>query len=186
MNRAEMETSCLELLVAKEPLAAANLWVDFEAAQNEPRGLNMDWRTDYVRARCQREIVGCFEKRPAILGHQTQEVFHALGVRAAMLEICGTSSLPKRMNLPPILIGNMKGHAAARMIRFSVCNDLDFESWRSVATHYELLAAPDSCAECTSLKGGLYAFEDVCPVPHTTCTHKMGCRCSPSPIIPEI
>jgi hypothetical protein len=51
-----------------------------------------------------------------------------------------------------------------------------------LATKVRILVSDDSCPVCKAAEG-VYAFDDVPPLPHEGCSHPAGCRCFYAPVL---
>ena len=181
--RQEAETSCLDALRRGELAQACQIMRRFEARQPLPRGMGVDWSNPDISHELGL-LVALFQDKPPSTAPPTT-------IAAAMGLLWGTgpekwlpkepSDSSKRRRRRP---EEKAAEVAARMEAFRANHERTLESYRAnkdVIIAVEILAAQSSCDFCKS-RVGRYPLDSVPPLPHSECTHDMGCRCVYVPV----
>jgi len=181
--RLEVEAACIAALQHGELAQACRSVRRFEAQQPLPRGMGVDWSNPDIS-----HELGLLE---ALFRDNPPSTAPLTTIAAAMGILWGTGPekwLPKepsdsgkrRRQTPE----EKAAEVAARMEAFRANHEKTLEGYRAnrdVIIALEILAAQSSCDFCKS-QVGRYPLDSVPPLPHSECTHDMGCRCVYVPV----
>ena len=181
--RQEAEDSCMDALQRGELAKACQIVRRFEARQPIPRGMGVDWSNPDISHE-NGLLVALFQDKPPSKAPLNT-------IAAAMGVLWGTGPekwLPKepsdsrkrRRSTPE----EKAAEVAARMEAFRANHERTLKGYRAnmdVIIAVEILAAQSSCDFCKS-RVGRYPLDSVPPLPHSECTHDMGCRCVYVPV----
>ena len=183
-EKAQAEQAALTHLLAHRFVEASQCVIDYESKQVVQRGVGMDWKKvdPAGYAATLKAICG---GRPKILARLSDVDIGVLAIGAAMMELWGTNRCDKW--LPPNfkIDGQMDTNAAACMLVFFAQHRAAVESYKASGgvKYVEVSICEDSCEPCKEFSGKKYSLDNVPELPHPACTHSMGCRCIPLPIV---
>lgn len=181
--RREAEDSCMDALHRGELAQACQIVRRFEARQPLPRGMGGDWSNPNISHELGL-LVALFQNKPPSTAPLTT-IAAAMGILwgtgpEKWLPNEPTDSGKRRRRTPEEKVTEV----AARMEAFRANHERTLEGYRAnrdVIIAVEILAAQSSCDFCKG-QVGRYPLDSVPPLPHTECTHDMGCRCVYIPV----
>lgn len=183
-DRAGAQTASLAALREGDLGHAAEIVVQFEAASDRPRGLNVKW-DDAEARRLTTMARTIFSTNPGILAGIDPLALPAVRLAAAMQLLWGEGQC--RRWLPAGLATGIRldPETAARMLIFHTQNFLRIQEWKlsdEIVKRAGICTAEDSCKECRKRSGRRYRLSAAPELPSPRCTHSMGCRCIYLPV----
>jgi hypothetical protein len=158
---------------------ASKIVIAFEAKQEKPRGLNINWKKLDVNYYVP-NLKAIFDAKPPILKWLDKDYFSPLRIAASMGFLWGESHyyrwLPKdlKINL------NISLESATRMIIFSMQNKINLDQFKKFGYKKVKLSGSEdkySCPACQKLNNKIFQIDKVIELPYEKCTCVYGCRC---------
>lgn len=152
----------------------------FEAQQQEPRGIGIDW-SNYnpsTDVSCLRKMYG---PAPGILDGITADALPQIRYAAAMQYLWG--GLRRRWLDKTLVTGTrFTPDQAARMLVFFARSTLNVTSvaeavGRPIRVRVSVVGDPRTCEQCRALSKQTFTSNAMPEMPNPTCTAKEGCRC---------
>lgn len=177
------ERKVYELLEQQEFAEAVRVMVKYEASQDKPRGLGIDWNkyeattmfTTMVEA-----LKDIFNSTPAILNNIEENQLNQIRLAAGMMRLWDARTaqrwMPKGIDKATLDAWNV----ASRMLDFHAINLGRMKMFKEAGIrNVEVIGIADDrqCPECKKIDGKLYKLEDAPELPYAKCTCEMGCRC---------
>lgn len=182
-DRIAVEAEVRRLLCEGGFAAASAVVAKFEAGQPAARGIGVDWR-NHDPSRDVLVLGTIFREVPGILRGIEEDAIAYLRLAAGQVYLWGVSK-PRRAWLPRDLPTglHLDADTAARMFVFlgehrAQVAELDSREMRGFTLAIRTSPTPDSCSQCQNLARARFSRRDVPELPHPSCTHRMGCRCT--------
>lgn len=172
---AQMATA--DLLDAGRLAEAVALVCAYEARQERPRGVGVNWSSGTEGLS---RVMTIYEDRPPFLRNVDSEGLADVRLIAAMDELWGekVGIFPARARALArcrFALGD-----AARQLQFYAAHQEFLAQARALggSFHIEYLAASGDCPACMARHERLFAIGDAPALPTEDCTCESGCRCS--------
>jgi hypothetical protein len=182
-EKENFERKTYELLEQGEIEEAIRIMVKYEAAQDKPRGLGIDWKNYESTSSFARKVEtlkDVFNTTPAILKNIDENQLERIRLAAGMMQLWGARSArrwkPEGIDKTTLDAWDV----ASRMLEFHAIHLRRMEDFRDAGIrNVQVMGIADNrqCPECKDIDGKLFKLEDAPELPYAKCTCEDGCRC---------
>ncbi len=162
----------LQYLIERDFSAAYSSITSYESKQVFPRNMGYDPKREI------QILSSIFKHKPKILASVSGNELESLRLYAASDFLWGTQIPPGLINLDFKTGLVFDNEAAARMLLFAARHRQNISDIKQMSSKtVEIIGAPNSCEECTKIRGKIYLIDEIIDLPYEHCTHELGCRC---------
>jgi len=183
-NKEIAERTVYNLLERQDFLGAVHVMAQYEASQEYPRGVGIDWG-NYDGALMVEALKTIFNSTPVIINIIEENQLNQIRLAAGMMRLWGARTaqrwMPEGIDTATLDAWN----DASRMLDFHASHLGRMQMFKEVGVrNVEVSGIADDrqCPECKRIDGKRFKLEDAPELPYAKCTCKMGCRCL---LIPE-
>lgn len=157
---------------------AAEIIVAYERTRVFPRGLGVDWNSQWIVDHLAGDADAIMHANPGILRELPPNDLTRLRPVAALL--CLTGENRAKQWLPEGLAGHPRFDVdtTVRMLEFAGSNQMRLQQLRELGyKRIDVLTCGSSCPTCKAMGDQKYPIDAAPELPHPSCTQAYGCRC---------